>query len=109
MHELGITRTIVTIASEQAEGGKVIRVLLEIGQLSAVMPDAIRFCFDVVSQGTVLQGAQLQINETPGRARCQDCGREFTLQQLPARCVCDSALLDILAGEDLIVKEIEVI
>lgn len=109
MHELGITRTIVSIASEQAEGGKVIRVLLEIGQLSAIMPDAIRFCFDVVSQGTVLQGAQLQINETPGRARCQDCGRECTVQQLPARCVCGSVRLDILAGEDLIVKEIEVV
>ncbi|MHC5825016.1 MAG: hydrogenase/urease maturation nickel metallochaperone HypA, partial [Nostoc sp.] len=47
MHELGITKNIVAIVAEHARGAKVQRVLLEIGKLSAIMPNAIRFCFDI--------------------------------------------------------------
>jgi hypothetical protein len=61
MHELGLTRNIVAICSEHAEGKRVTRVRLEIGSLSAVMPDAIRFCFDVVAEGTPCEGALLEI------------------------------------------------
>lgn len=50
MHELGITRNIVAIVSEHAGDNKVKRVSLEIGKLSAIMPDAIRFYFDVFSE-----------------------------------------------------------
>ena len=57
MHEMGITQSIVAIVSEQAAGRKVRRVTLEIGKLAAVMPEAIRFCFDVVAQGSALDGA----------------------------------------------------
>ena len=47
MHELGITQNIIAIVSENAQNKKVKRVLLEIGKLSAIMPDAIKFCFDI--------------------------------------------------------------
>jgi hydrogenase nickel incorporation protein HypA/HybF len=63
MHELSITQNIVAIVAEHAQGKKVQRVLLEIGKLSAILPDAIKFCFDICSQGTVLEGAMLQIKE----------------------------------------------
>ena len=46
MHEMGITRNIVSIVAEHAKSKKVIRVQLEVGKLSAVMPDALLFCFD---------------------------------------------------------------
>ena len=52
MHELGITRNIVAIVSEHAKGCKVARVALDVGRLSGVMSDAIRFSFDVVAPGT---------------------------------------------------------
>lgn len=66
MHELAISRNIVAIVSEAAGARRVRRVTLEIGQVSGVMPEAIRFSFDVVAQGTVLEGATLEIRETPG-------------------------------------------
>ncbi len=68
MHELGITRNIISICSEQAHSRKVTRVRLEVGLLSGVVPDAIRFCFDVCSQGTLLEGAELEVLEIPVRA-----------------------------------------
>ena len=108
MHELGITQNIVAIVAEQAQGTKVRRVLLEIGKLSAIMPDAIRFCFDICSQDTVLQGATLEILETPGLAKCRQCGAEIPLEKPFGSCRCGSKQLDLIAGEELKIKEIEI-
>ena len=66
MHELGLTRNLVAIVSEHAVGKRVRRVWLEIGSQSAIMPDAVRFCFDVCSKGTPLEGARLDILECDG-------------------------------------------
>lgn len=66
MHELGLTRNLVAIVSEHAAGRRVRRVWLEIGKASAIMPDAVRFCFDVCSKGTSLEGAALDILECEG-------------------------------------------
>ena len=109
MHELGITESIVAIASEYAQGLTVKQVTLEIGQLSAVMPDAIRFCFDVCSQGTVLEGATLKIIEVPGLGRCRHCRTEMSLTEPFGICDrCGSVELEIIQGEELKIKEMEV-
>lgn len=108
MHEVGITQTIVDIVAENAKGAKVQRVSLEIGKLAAIMPDAIKFCFDVCSQGTVLEGATLEIIEIPGLARCRQCGAKVTIEESYSICDCGSMELDIISGEELKIKEIEV-
>jgi hydrogenase nickel incorporation protein HypA/HybF len=97
MHELGISRNIVAIVGEAANGRRVRRVTLEIGKLSGVMSDAIAFSFDLVAHGTAVQGALLEIREIDGRARCIECGAEFALP----------TCLTHLAGEELNVKSME--
>lgn len=109
MHELGITQNILEIVSDHARGATVTRVVLEIGKLSAVLPDAVRFCFELCSQGTEAERAELEIIQTPGLARCRECGAEVKLEQPFGRCDCGSTDLEWLAGEELKVKEIEVI
>ena len=108
MHELGITHQIVEIVCDRAGDATVRRVVLEVGKLTAVMPDALRFCFDVCSQGTVAEGATLDIMETPGRARCRACANELTLERPFGRCACGSSELEWLAGDELKIKEMEV-
>lgn len=108
MHELGITQSIVAIVTEQAAGRKVMRVTLEIGKLTAIMPDAIRFCFDIVAQGSPLDGAALDIIEVPGRARCLDCGSDVVLIEIYGRCTCGSCRLERISGEELNIKSMEV-
>ena len=108
MHELSITRNVVAICAEQAQG-KVTRVTLEIGKLSAVLPEAVRFCFDVYARGTPIEGARLEIIETQGRGRCRECGAEVLLTQLFGRCVCGSAHLELTGGGELRIKEMEVV
>jgi hydrogenase nickel incorporation protein HypA/HybF len=108
MHELGITQNIVAIVAEHAQDAKVQRVSLEIGKLSAIMPDAIRFCFDVCCQGTVLEGAILEIIEIPGLGQCRQCGAEIPLEQPFGVCGCGSVELNLIAGEELKIREMEI-
>ncbi len=108
MHELGITRNIVAIVAEHAGDSRVKRVGLEIGKLSAIMPDAIRFCFDICSKDTVLEGAFLDIREIAGVGRCDSCHEEFPMDQPFGRCDCGSAHISCIAGLELNIKEMEV-
>lgn len=107
MHELGITRNIVAIVSEHAKGRKVTRVALDVGRLSGVMSQAIRFSFDVAAQGTPIQGARLEINDIEGRGRCRTCGAEFVTPEIFTPCVCGSRDIERLAGEELKIREFE--
>jgi hydrogenase nickel incorporation protein HypA/HybF len=107
MHELGITRNIVAIVSEHAGGRAVKSVTLEIGALSAILPEAIRFCFDVVAKDTSLDGAQLDIVLVAARGRCKACGCEFAQATLFAPCPCGSRDVDRLTGEELNIKSYE--
>jgi hydrogenase nickel incorporation protein HypA/HybF len=107
MHELSIASFVVDACAERAEGARVLRVRVEVGQLVAVLPDALRFCFDVCAQGTLLEGAELEIIETPGRARCEACAREIALAMPLGLCDC-GGMLRIMAGEELRVRDMEV-
>jgi hydrogenase nickel incorporation protein HypA/HybF len=107
MHELGITRNIIGIVSEAADGRSVRRVTLEIGKLSGVMADAIAFCFDAVAKGTPLEGAKLDIREIDGRGECSVCGAEFAMLTLYTPCPCGSRSSVRLRGEELKVKTME--
>ncbi|MCU0543620.1 MAG: hydrogenase maturation nickel metallochaperone HypA [Oscillatoriaceae cyanobacterium Prado104] len=108
MHELGITQNIVAIALEHSRGAKVRRVSLEIGKLSAIMPDAVRFCFDVCCQGTALEGASLEILEIPGIGQCRQCGSEIPLDLPFGICTsCGGTDLRLIQGEELKITELE--
>jgi hydrogenase nickel incorporation protein HypA/HybF len=109
MHELAITQNIVAIVAEAAKGRRVTRVTLEVGKLSGVMSDAIAFCFEVVAQGTSLEGASLEIREIDGRARCETCGLEFEAESLFSPSPCGSHRSKRIRGEELIVKSMEMV
>jgi hydrogenase nickel incorporation protein HypA/HybF len=107
MHELGIAQEVVELVAGHAQR-RVTRVVLEIGKLSAILPDAVRFCFDLCSEGTVVAGAKLDIIEVPGRARCRACDALVILDRPFGRCECGNTDLEWLSGEELRVKEYEV-
>jgi hydrogenase nickel incorporation protein HypA/HybF len=108
MHELGIMQNVVAIVTEHARGARVKRVALEIGKLSAIMPEAIRFCFDVCARGTLLEGAELTIAEIEGLGRCDGCGARVPLAQPFGRCgQCGSRQIHCVAGQELKIKEME--
>ena len=107
MHELSIAQSIVEMVGERAGDARVHKLTLVIGRLSGVMPDALRFCFDVCAEGTVLEGAVLEIIEPSGRGRCPECGGEQEITSLFDMCVCGATGLGCIAGDELRIKEME--
>lgn len=110
MHELSITQTIIDTVIDAAQGASVQRITLEIGELSAILPDSIQFCFDACTPNTPLAGAELEIQTVPGRGRCRACGHEMPLDMPYGICdQCDSLAIDIIAGQGLVILSMETV
>ena len=112
MHEMSLTESVIGIVEEEARRHKIARVrvvVLEIGALACVEPDAMRFCFDVVSRGTPAEGARLDIVLVPGSAWCFDCERPVALTERFCPCPdCGGARLHMTGGDALRVREMEI-
>lgn len=108
MHELAITQSIVDAVTERTDGARVATVRLEIGKLSGVVVDSVRFCFDLVAAGTALDGAALDIAEPAGEAHCRSCAMTFPTSDLILLCACGSADVQLLRGDQLLIKSVEV-
>lgn len=108
VHELALTESVVSSIRERLPDTRVVRVRLRVGRLVAVVPEALRFCFDVCTQGTPLEGAALEIDEVAARGRCGDCGLEYELDGVVALCACGSADVEVLSGRELMIQQVEV-
>jgi len=108
MHELALSRAILDAAVSHAEGRRVTRVEVTIGALRQVVPDSLAFYFEIVSHGTICEGALLAPRLVPARLRCA-CGAEWQLSEISFRCPrCAGADVTVLDGEELRVESIEV-
>ena len=107
MHELSLTQGIVETITDRLGPRRIVMVRLEIGRLSGVVVDSVRFCFDLVVAGTPLEGARLEIVEPGGRARCRDCAVEFSSDDPILLCPCGSSDVEVLAGRELLIKAIQ--
>jgi hydrogenase nickel incorporation protein HypA/HybF len=108
MHELAVTQCIVDQVAEHVHGRRVRSIQLEIGKLSGVVPDSVRFCFDLITVGTSLEGSALVIGEPDGLAHCARCGGDFPLPDLLLLCPCGSADVRVLSGTQLLIKSVKV-
>jgi hydrogenase nickel incorporation protein HypA/HybF len=112
MHEMSLAESVLQIVEDAAQArqfSRVRTVVLEIGSLAAVEPEAMRFCFDAVTRGTLAEDALLEIVETPGAGWCLDCARTVPLQEQFALCPeCGGGRVQITAGSEMRVKELEV-
>lgn len=109
MHELSITQSVVDVVTRRTGGDRVAKVYLQIGKLSGIVPDSVRFCFELVTADTPLAGAVLEIDEPLGRGHCRSCGEDFELRDLILLCPCGSADVELVAGAELAVKSVEVV
>lgn len=110
MHELSIMQNVVKICEQNAAGKRVKSVTLEVGELSGIIPDALEFCFESCTKGTILEDAQLVIEIIPPKVRCNGCGALFNIKAYYDSCPeCKGFDIEILFGEELRVKELEVL
>ena len=112
MHEISLAesvRQIIENAARDQGFNKVRRVILEIGQLAAVETEAMRFCFDAVMQGSIAEGAALQIIDLPGEGWCMQCAETVQITEQPGTCPqCGGYQVQATGGMQMRVKELEV-
>lgn len=112
MHELGVATGIadvVTHVMDENSAKKAGEITVEVGMLSCVDPSSLEFCFDAITKGTRLESAHLRIVMIAPRAKCRACGAEYEVRMDDFRCkVCDSTDFDVVTGDGISIKEVEV-
>ena len=112
MHEQALTESLVNTATEIArkEGAdKVLGMTVAVGAMSGVVASSVAFCFEFAVQGTVLEGAQLDIEEIPLLVKWTDCGAQSEPEIYYLRCLsCQSRQVEILTGKEFTITGMEV-
>jgi len=126
LHELSTTKsildTVLSVAKEH-HAGKVLEVNLEIGDLTFLNMDQIKFWFEILSEDTIVKGAVLNINKVPIKVKCLDCSYEgetgyfgeemHSLELLsnfipPLKCKhCGSINISVTSGKECMIKNIK--
>ncbi|MBO8126658.1 MAG: hydrogenase maturation nickel metallochaperone HypA [Firmicutes bacterium] len=111
MHELSIAMSLMEIIEEECRKNqvkKVRKVKVVVGEMAGIVPDSLKFSFEVVSQDTVADGAELELEVRPVTALCQDCSEEFVVEEFRFRCPkCGSRNAKRLGGDELYIDYIE--
>lgn len=112
MHEMALAESVLRIVEDTARRHQAVRVKavhLEIGQLSHVEVDALRFSFDVVTRHSLAQGARLEIEAAPGAAWCMPCAGPVAIARRGDGCpACGSYQLQVTGGDEMRVRDIEI-
>lgn len=112
MHEMSLAENVLQIIEGMAHSQdfkRVKTVRVEIGRLSCVEPEALRFAFEAVVRGSIAHGAQLDIVEIAGMGQCLECSAEMPLETRYEACpACGSHKVRVTGGEDMRVRELEV-
>jgi hydrogenase nickel incorporation protein HypA/HybF len=112
MHEMSIAQSLIEILREEMEkhdAKKLRTVHLRIGQLSAIVPEALSFCFQVSTDGTEMAGAKLVMDIIPLQGYCPACQREFEIKEYQFICpFCGTTKIETIAGQDLAIVDMEV-
>ncbi len=112
MHELPFVESILKITLEHAEraGAKRVTALyLVIGQMSSIVDDSVQFYWDILSKGTIAEGAKLHFQRIPAVYRCWDCGHTYELDGEHLACPrCGSVRVQLVQGDEFRLDSIEV-
>ena len=112
MHEMSLAEGVLQLVEDTARrenAQRVKLVVLEIGRLSSVQPEALRFCFDAVTRSSITQDAALEIIDVPGAGWCMQCAATVPMDELYGACpTCGSHQVQPTGGTEMRVKEIEI-
>lgn len=108
MHELAITESLIDAVCKAATGRRVTCVRVEAGALTGVLPDAMEFCFGLAAEGTLAEGAELDLRLIPGTGACRTCGSDIDFDDFILLCPCGSADVSVRTGRELRILSIDV-
>jgi hydrogenase nickel incorporation protein HypA/HybF len=105
MHELSIANSVLEAVQAEVQrrpGARLLKVGLRVGELAGVDPEALSFSFQAITHGTEFERATLEIEARPRRQRCNECGKEFTVQDYNTACPdCGASSTVCISGDEL--------
>jgi len=112
MHEYAITQGMLDLVlneAKKASVSKVTEIRLVIGDLSTILDESVQMYFDIMSEGTLAQGAKLVFKRVPSRFRCKVCGNEYDKPRKGFECPqCGGLGLPTGVGREFYIESIDV-
>lgn len=110
MHEVSLCRSLAAAVSRAAGQRRVETVLVDVGQLRQVVPEALAHAWVFVVKGTGLEGARLEVNHIPAVLICDECAYQVELgPELGFACQrCGSQNTHLSSGEEFTLTAIDV-
>jgi hydrogenase nickel incorporation protein HypA/HybF len=112
MHEMGIVSGILTASVDTAarkNATAINEIVIRVGELTEIAPDALDFAFEALSPGTLAEGAKLTVIWVEPRSKCHQCQTSFTHGRFDATCPeCESFLCEIIEGRELLIESIDI-
>ena len=112
MHELGVLLEVVEQVSKVAAENEVTRIgklVLQVGELSSMIPKYMQKIYPAAVDGTILEGSELEIEIIPGNGMCKQCSSVYNLLEERGTCPkCGSKEFEMLSGKEFFIKEIQV-
>jgi hydrogenase nickel incorporation protein HypA/HybF len=109
VHELSLSRAVITTVEKHAAGRRVAVVRVRIGRMRQVVPETLGFYFDFAARDTVCDGARLEMELVEVQLRCTACDRSWAIEVPSFRCpACSSSRAEITSGNEFDVESIEV-
>ncbi|MCA9887774.1 MAG: hydrogenase maturation nickel metallochaperone HypA [Anaerolineae bacterium] len=104
MHELPVTQSMLDIAlryGEQNGATRITNLYLVIGDLSSIIDDSVQFYWDIISRGTIAEGAKLHFERIPTRMVCFECSHTYLPEPGTLACPnCGSTRVQVAAGDE---------
>ncbi|MGI9052650.1 MAG: hydrogenase maturation nickel metallochaperone HypA [Ilumatobacteraceae bacterium] len=109
MHELAVGQAIIDTVERRAGDRPVRRVIVRIGHLRQVVPDSLQFSWQLLVDGTDLEGCELAIEHVPAVVECTTCGAQTTLQLPVLACAaCGSFDVELRSGEEFMIVGMDI-
>lgn len=112
MHEIGVVRQMLRTVEDFARENEledIVTIVLEIGDLSMIIPKYVEDIYSVVVKGTRFERTELVIETVEGQGVCRSCKRAFPIVKNEGYCPrCGKRDADIISGRDFVIKEVVV-
>lgn len=111
MHEIHLAEDLLVKIKEKAKArglSKVSKIKVKVGEMHTVGADELKFGFEMISKGNIIEGAIFEVEITPLAAKCSKCSKEIKEKTLKLDCPnCGSPHMEIVSGKELLVESIE--
>lgn len=112
MHELALVQSIIEIVEQEIEKHNIVKlraIHLSVGTMCCVVPEQMKFCFEILTANSSLMNTELIIRIVPNVYRCQVCQTEFSAEKIISNChFCRQENPELISGRELLVEFLEV-